>query len=54
MMYPLAPHLYESKEMKYLVIETVSYLVCFRQGTELAVMQNKLGDTESQLENVKR
>lgn len=26
----------------------------FRQGTELAVMQNKLGDTESQLENVKR
>lgn len=26
----------------------------FRQGTELAVMQNKLGDTEGQLENVKR
>ncbi|PFX26935.1 Mitotic spindle assembly checkpoint protein MAD1 [Stylophora pistillata] len=25
-----------------------------RQGTELAVMQNKLGDTEGQLENVKR
>ena len=29
------------------------FLFC-RQGTEMAVVQNKLGDTESQLENVKR
>ena len=33
--------------------EIVDPLFC-RQGTEMAVVQNKLGDTEGQLENFKR